>query len=104
MIETVIITKEDLQKIFDSIEKLHQKMNDYLKPESSRLVTSLEFNKMLGISKRTSQTWRDEGIIEFVQIGGKIFYKYSAIEKMMYNNTKIAFKYDKNWGKRKNAI
>ncbi|SKB64762.1 Helix-turn-helix domain-containing protein [Soonwooa buanensis] len=49
---------------------------------------------MLKISPRTAQTWRDEGKISFSQVGNKIYYKLSDIERTMqeYYNKSFAKK------------
>ena len=39
--------------------------------------------KLLHISKRTLQSYRDNGIIPFSQIGHKCYYKASDIEQMI---------------------
>lgn len=41
---------------------------------------------LLKVSRRTVQNWRDQGIIEFSQINGKIYYRNSAIAKMLDQN------------------
>jgi predicted site-specific integrase-resolvase len=51
-----------------------------------------EFLLLLKISKRTAQTWRDEGKISFSQVGNKIYYKLSDVEKLMQENYNKAFK------------
>ncbi|WBO83312.1 helix-turn-helix domain-containing protein [Hymenobacter yonginensis] len=38
---------------------------------------------LLKISKRTLQSWRDEGLIGFSQIGGKIYYNREEIDRML---------------------
>ena len=40
----------------------------------------------LKISKRTAQTWRSSGMLPYVQISKKIYYKYSDIKKHMESN------------------
>jgi predicted site-specific integrase-resolvase len=45
-----------------------------------------ELMKLLKVSRRTVQNWRDEGTIEFSQINGKIYYRMSAIAKMLDQN------------------
>ncbi|MFW2135486.1 helix-turn-helix domain-containing protein [Chryseobacterium sp. TY4] len=53
-----------------------------------------QFMEMLKISPRTAQTWRDEGKISFSQVGNKIYYKLSDIERTMqeYYNKSFAKK------------
>lgn len=51
--------------------------------EQDPLLDNQEFCLLLKISKRTSQTYRDSGKIEFYQIGSKVYYRMSAIDKML---------------------
>ncbi|WP_446662279.1 helix-turn-helix domain-containing protein [Epilithonimonas hominis] len=48
--------------------------------------------KLLHISKRTLQQYRDDNILPYIQIGGKIIYKESDILTILeqnYNSHKI---------------
>lgn len=47
--------------------------------------------ELLDVSLRTAQTWRDEGKITFSQVGSKIYYKLSDVEKFMHNYRNAAF-------------
>ncbi len=42
--------------------------------------------QLLHISPRTLQTYRNNGILPFSQIRGKIYYKFSDIEKILDSN------------------
>ncbi|WP_449403935.1 helix-turn-helix domain-containing protein [Flavobacterium akiainvivens] len=42
--------------------------------------------KMLHISKRTLQQYRDDNILPYIQIGGKIIYRESDILKVLEQN------------------
>lgn len=42
--------------------------------------------KLLHISKRTLQQYRDDNILPYIQIGGKIIYKESDILKALEKN------------------
>ena len=44
------------------------------------------------ISKRTAQTWRDEGKISFSQVGNKIYYKLNDVEELLKKHYIKAFK------------
>ncbi|WP_212768220.1 helix-turn-helix domain-containing protein [Larkinella sp. C7] len=39
--------------------------------------------RKLHVSKRTLQNWRDDGLIEFSQIGHKIYYTEKAVNQML---------------------
>ena len=49
-----------------------------------------EFMLLMNISKRTAQEWRNKKIIEFSQVGNKIYYRLSDIKKLLNDkyNTK----------------
>lgn len=47
---------------------------------------------LMKISKRTAQTWRDEGKISFSQVGNKIYYKLSDVEKLLQEHYNKSFK------------
>ena len=51
-----------------------------------------EFLLLMKISKRTAQTWRDEGKISFSQVGNKIYYKLSDVEKLLTEHYNKSFK------------
>jgi 3-methyladenine DNA glycosylase Tag len=46
-------------------------------------VDNADFIRLMKISKRTAQVWRDEGVISFSQVGNKIYYKFSDIEALL---------------------
>ena len=45
-----------------------------------------EFMLLMNISKRTAQDWRNKKIIEFSQVGNKIYYRLSDIKKLLNDN------------------
>lgn len=44
--------------------------------------------EILGISKRTLQTYRDNGMLAFSQIGHKMYYRREDVKKLMDDNLK----------------
>jgi excisionase family DNA binding protein len=46
-------------------------------------LTGDELCKLLRVSKRTLQNYRDQRVIPFSQIGRKIYYKYSDINEYL---------------------
>ena len=95
MIETVIITKEDLEKIHKSIDELNNKIETILSPDYLQFVDNDEFLKIMKVSKRTAQVWRDEGLLTFVQIGSKIYYRHKDIGEFLEDNEVLAFNKNK---------
>lgn len=50
---------------------------------NSQWIESVKIPKILGISKKTWQTYRDKRVIPFTQYGSKIYVKRADIEKFM---------------------
>ena len=82
--EAIIIPKDQFEQVLARIETIHQTVSQ-LKP-SKNFIDNSEFIQLMNISKRTAQTWRDEKVIAFSQVGGKIYYRYSDIEKLLQSN------------------
>jgi excisionase family DNA binding protein len=58
----------------------NQQLEDQLTNQTNRhWLTGDEICKLLRVSKRTLQNYRDNRVIPFSQIGRKIYYKYSDI-------------------------
>ena len=58
----------------------------------STFIDNEDFIRLMKISKRTAQNWRDSGTIAFSQIGNKIYYKSSDIEDLLRKNYNLATK------------
>lgn len=58
----------------------------------STFIDNEDFIRLMKISKRTAQYWRDSGTIAFSQIGNKIYYKSSDIEDLLRKNYNLATK------------
>lgn len=46
-------------------------------------ITDEEIRKKLKVSRRTTQQWRNTGIVPYTLIGGKVLYKESNVHKML---------------------
>ena len=74
--------EELIKKLEGLINRLYQNEN---KPNSFFLDNS-QFIKLMGISQKTAQTWRDTGVVSFSQIGNKIYYRISDIQQLLNDN------------------
>jgi hypothetical protein len=63
-------------------------------PNPDQFVDNDDFIKLMKISKRTAQNWRDEGKIAFSQIGGKIYYRFGDIDALLKQHYNRAFSPD----------
>jgi hypothetical protein len=61
------------------------KLNEKIDPEDV-FFDNQEFMKLMNISKRTAQEWRNKKIILCSQIGNKIYYRLSDIKRLINDN------------------
>lgn len=94
-----LITKEhecvshflhSLDKMLDGIEQMTSNHRPLLGGE--RYLTDKEVAYNLKISRRTLQDYRNEGRIPYIQLGGKILYRESDVEKMLQDGYKPVFR------------
>ncbi|GAB7258289.1 helix-turn-helix domain-containing protein [uncultured Polaribacter sp.] len=88
----VILTAEQYQDLVNRLEQVNKKLEEQSKPSHETFLDNQEFIQLMHISKRTAQTWRDEGRISFSQIGSKIYYKMKDVEVLLDKNYNKAFK------------
>jgi hypothetical protein len=82
--EAIIIPKDQFQALLARIEQIHNRV-EQLTPNQT-FIDNAEFIQLMKISKRTAQTWRDEKIIAFSQVGAKIYYRLSDVEQLLRSN------------------
>ena len=70
--------KSTLKKVLNVISALSKSS-----PLTEQWLDNQDISNLLHVSKRTLQNYRDNGIIPFSQIGGKIYYKASDVEKLL---------------------
>lgn len=74
----------DLDELLDTIRQALKNRTPHLNGE--KFLSNRDVCKMLHISSRTLQDWRDTGKISFFQIKGKILYKQSDVLKWLEAN------------------
>ena len=80
-------TERVLEKIFANTSETLSKLKAGIdKNPENIFYDNQEFMKLMNISKRTAQQWRDKKIIGFFQIGNKIYYKLSDVHKLLNEN------------------
>ena len=72
---------DTLDRLLDGIENFVANSRPTLGGE--RFLTDREVSARLKVSLRTLQDYRNNGIIAYYQLGGKILYKESDIERML---------------------
>jgi excisionase family DNA binding protein len=70
-----------LDELLDSIGQALKNRTPHLNGE--KFLTNKDVCKMLHVSSRTLQDWRDTGKIPFIRIKGKILYRQSEVLKLL---------------------
>ncbi|HBX51699.1 MAG: hypothetical protein A2275_17010 [Bacteroidetes bacterium RIFOXYA12_FULL_35_11] len=92
--EVITIESEAFRQLISRMENLESYVKHIVKqqPLSEQWLDIEETCQLLKISKRTLQGYRDEGILTFSQVGGKVYFSASAIEEHLRNHTRKAIK------------
>ncbi len=90
--EAIILSKDQYQELIERIDEINSKITDASKKPKDVFLDNADFLQLMHISKRTAQTWRDEGKIAFSQIGNKIYYRMSDVQTLLNKNYNKAFK------------
>ena len=61
---------------------------------NEQFLTDKEVSAWLKVSRRTLQDYRNNGMIAYYQLGGKILYKESDIERMVMSGYRNAYRLD----------
>lgn len=86
------ILEEKLEYIGKRLYLIDIAIRQNKKAVQSTFIDNEDFIRLMKISKRTAQNWRDSGTIAFSQIGNKIYYKSSDIEDLLRKNYNLATK------------
>ncbi len=80
------------QRLEYAIKKFNMIVGEF-KPvlNGERFLTDAELSERLKLSRRTLQEYRSNGKITYYQIGTKILYKESDIEKLLNDNRQEAY-------------
>ena len=92
--QVITIESEAFNAIIRQLEeiKLAVTKKEKQTPLSEVWIINEDAAQLLNVSKRTLQTYRDEGILSFSQIGSKIYYRASDIEAHLQKHYNKAFK------------
>ena len=84
MYKRIIVLPEELEVIETRLKRIENKILEVGQTNIGDPILGTDgVMKLLDVSRRTLQTWRDEGIIEFSSINNKFYYRVSAINKML---------------------
>ncbi len=89
---TINITDTQYQDLLLRMEEIKSELMQKQKKSEDVFLDNQQFLQMMNISKRTAQTWRDDGVIAYSQVGYKLYYRMSDIQKLLVDNYKKAVK------------
>lgn len=92
-IEIITLENSVFQEIVTILQTIRRSLNskDDTGPSIESWLTTEDVSKLLKVSKRTLQNYRDEGKLGFSQVGSKIFYKRSEIDNFLNNHYNPTF-------------
>ena len=82
--EEIIAHQEMIRELRNRIEEILKNYRPVMNGEI--YLSGEDICRLLHISKRTLQQYRDDSILPFIQIGGKIIYKESDILMILEQN------------------
>jgi hypothetical protein len=96
-IRNKVFTEEEIKdslklitRNYDRVLKQLDELTEALKQNSVKfddpIITNSQFTKLMGISLKTAQLWRDQNIVSFSQVGNKIYYRTSDIKSLLDSN------------------
>lgn len=84
----IVVLPEELEVIENRLSEIEKTLKKEQHQVDDPILGTEGVMHLLKVSRRTLQNWRDNGLIEYSAVGGKFFYKMSAINKMLAKNLK----------------
>jgi hypothetical protein len=84
----LILSENETEKIRSDISEVKEQLQKIsnLKLKQEQWISTEEAMKILKVSRRQLQKLRDNGILKFSKVVGKIYFKYTDIIDMLENN------------------
>jgi hypothetical protein len=80
--QTFVFSEQEYQDLIKRLDEINQKLAANQKP-TQELFDNAELMRYLKVSRRTLATWRAEQLIEFSQIGSKLYYSKEQVAKFL---------------------
>lgn len=96
MKDTITSTDPRIQRLIaqtNDITAICQRLKDEYYPllHGKRFITDAMLSELLGVSRRTTQDYRDRGLIPYYRLDGKILYAEEDIEIFLQSNYRPKF-------------
>ncbi len=85
--EVITVQSEVWKNLKEQIEVIQQKNEEQIRNQwENEWIDNDTLLKRLGISRKTAQAYRDNGLISFSQVGNKIYYRNGDVEEFLMNH------------------
>ena len=88
----VILTQDQFDNLVKRIDEIYSTLSKTQGNQEDTFLDNQQFLQLMNVSKRTAQSWRDEGIISFSQVGSKVYYQMSDVQKLLESHKRKAFR------------
>ena len=86
--DTIRIETDVFEEIHKNLQDIKERLIEMkLQNLEDTWLSSKQVQKILGISQKTWQTYRDKRLIKFSQVGQKIYVKATWLEEFLENNS-----------------
>ena len=83
LVELILVLSQEIKELKVRIDAFKQSRAERLKDS---WLDNQDVMQTLHISKRTLQTFRDNGTLPYSKVGGTFYYKVSDIEQVLQSN------------------
>ncbi len=84
--QIITIESEAFKSLIKKIDRIEAKTASSPLPPEQTWLDNQELCQLLKICPRTAQNYRDNGVLPYTQIGGKVFYRQSDIIRVLEDN------------------
>lgn len=97
MNELIIPHNDGVKRVLESMKEvlaLYKNVTGNYRPllDSERYLTDREVAEILKVSRRTLQEYRNEGVLPYVLLSGKVLYRESDLERVLESCYHPAYK------------
>ena len=86
-VKNVLDSMKEILALYKKVTGNYRSMLD-----GERYFTDKEVSEILKVSRRTLQEYRNEGILPYIPLGGKILYRESDLEELLEKHCHPAYR------------
>ncbi len=84
--QRVIVLPEQLEVVVDGMKEILEALKKAQTYVEDPILGTEDVMRLLKVSRRCLQNWRDQALIGFSAVGNKFYYRLSAVNKMLDNH------------------